>query len=150
MLEMKKFVSDYLMHLIEARKNELKLHNINNRDLFNLLAILLNRSGKLSETRQKAIDYATEHEVEETVIMTAAGAANCKINYNELDKGGEVNMISVFEETRLEGINQGRAEGMLEGRIQVYHNLRKRGFSKEEALAIADIPVSALENKTAE
>ena len=57
--EMKQFVSDYPMHLIEARKNDLKLHNINNRDLFNLLAILLNRSGKLSETRQKAQEYLT-------------------------------------------------------------------------------------------
>lgn len=45
--EMKPFVNDYRMHLVEARKNDLKLHNINNRDLFNLLGILLDRNGKL-------------------------------------------------------------------------------------------------------
>ncbi len=27
---------DYKMNLVEARKNNLKLHNINNKDLFNL------------------------------------------------------------------------------------------------------------------
>ena len=42
--EMKPFVNDYRMHLVEARKNDLKLHNINNRDLFNLLGILLERN----------------------------------------------------------------------------------------------------------
>lgn len=50
--EMKPFVNDYRMHLVEARKNDLKLHNINNRDLFNLLGILLDRNGKLQETKR--------------------------------------------------------------------------------------------------
>lgn len=78
---MKPFVSDYKMHLVEVRKNNLKLHNINNQDLFNLLEILLNRSGKRNEIKEKAINYAGEHAVEKTVIMTVAGAANCKMDY---------------------------------------------------------------------
>ena len=45
-------------------------------------------------------------------------AANCRINYNALDKGGAVNMISVFGETRMEGITQGRAEGITLGRTE--------------------------------
>ena len=57
----------------KREKNDLKLHNINNRDLFNLLGILLDRNGKLQETRDRAINYAREHRVEKTVIMTAAG-----------------------------------------------------------------------------
>ncbi|WP_330546420.1 hypothetical protein [Roseburia sp. 831b] len=36
-MEMLPFVNDYKMHLVEARKNDLKLHNVNNKDLFNLL-----------------------------------------------------------------------------------------------------------------
>ncbi|MST75053.1 hypothetical protein FYJ75_08445 [Roseburia sp. MUC/MUC-530-WT-4D] len=42
--------------------------------------------------------------------------------------------------------NQMREEGRIEGRIQVYRNLRKKGFSKEEALAFAEIPASAVED----
>ena len=94
--EMKPFVNDYRMHLVEARKNDLKLHNINNRDLFNLLGILLDRNGKLQETRDRAINYAREHRVEKTVIMTAAGAANCKIDYNKIARKGDVDMCTVF------------------------------------------------------
>lgn len=35
--------------------------------------------------------------------MTVAGAVNCKIDYNALDRKGDVDMCTVFEETRTEG-----------------------------------------------
>ena len=54
---------DYKMHLIEARKNNLKLHNINNIDLFNLLEILLNKDEKLKETKEKAAGQKRHHVV---------------------------------------------------------------------------------------
>lgn len=38
-----------------------------------------------------------------------------------------------------------RKEGQTEKGIAVYNNLIKRGFTKEEALSIAEIPESALE-----
>jgi hypothetical protein len=72
--EMKPFVNDYKMLLVEARQNNLTLHNMNNRDLFNLLEIILNKSGTVHETQQEAIDYATEHTVDKSVVMTVAGA----------------------------------------------------------------------------
>lgn len=97
--EMKPFVNDYKIHLVVARKNNLKLHNINNKDLFNLLEILLDRSGRLNEIKEKAINYAREHEVEKSVIMTVAGAANCKMDYNMNEKKGDADMCTVFEET---------------------------------------------------
>ena len=108
--EMTKYVNDYKMLLVEARKNDLTLHNMNNVDLFNLLEILLDKSKPLDETREKAINYAREHEVEKSVIMTVAGAANCKIDYNALDRKGEADMCTVFEETRTEG----EAKGIIE------------------------------------
>ena len=88
---------------MEARKNNLKLHNINNKDLFNLFGILLNRNGNLNEIKEKAINYAAEHKVEKTVIMTVTGAVNCKIDYNMLEKEADADMCTVFEETRKEG-----------------------------------------------
>ena len=113
---------------MEARKNDLKLHNINNRDLFNLLGILLDRNGKLQETRDRAINYAREHRVEKTVIMTAAGAANCKIDYNKIARKGGADMCTVFEETRREGIAEGEAKGIIETGYEF-------GISEEEILA---------------
>ena len=130
--EMKPFVKDYRMHLVEARKNDLKLHNINNRDLFNLLGILLDRNGKLQETRDRAINYAREHRVEKTVIMTAAGAANCKIDYNKIARKGDADMCTVFEETRREGIAEGEAKGEAKGIIETGYEF---GISEEEILA---------------
>ena len=130
--EMKPFVNDYRMHLVEARKNDLKLHNINNRDLFNLLGILLDRNGKIQETRDRAINYAREHRVEKTVIMTAAGAANCKIDYNKIARKGDADMCTVFEETRREGIAEGEAKGEAKGIIETGYEF---GISEEEILA---------------
>ena len=108
--EMLSFVNDYKMHLVEARKNDLKLHNVNNKDLFNLLEILLDKNNKLSVTREKAINYAREHKVEKSVIMTVAGAANCKMDYNRMLKKGDADMCTVFEETRTEGEAKGIVE----------------------------------------
>lgn len=46
---MRKFVNDYKMWLVEARQNNLVLHNMDNKDLFNLLEILLDKSKSLKE-----------------------------------------------------------------------------------------------------
>lgn len=133
--EMAAFVNDYKLHLVEARKNDLKLHNLNNKDLFNLLEILLDKNGKLSEIREKAIKYATEHKVEKSVIMTVAGAANCKMDYNMLEKEGDADMCTVFEETRREGIAEGKAEGIAEGKAEeIVETGFEFGLSEEDIL----------------
>ena len=77
--EFSEYVNDYKIRLVEARENNLKLHNINNVDLFNLLEILLDRSMDRNEAKEKAIRYSEEHKTDKTVIMTIAGAAKCKI-----------------------------------------------------------------------
>ena len=55
--------------------------------------ILLDKSSKLSDTREKAINYAREHKIEKSVIMTVAGAANCKMDYNRMLKKGDAKGI---------------------------------------------------------
>ena len=133
--EVEPFVNDYKMHLIEARKNNLKLHNINNIDLFNLLEILLNKDEKLKETKEKAIQYASEHDVDKSVIMTVAGAANCKMDYDMIAGKESVDMCTVFEETRFEGRLEGRLEGKLEGRAEeIIETGHEFGLSEEEIL----------------
>ena len=56
----------------------------------------------------------------------------------------EYNEKTFVDGIRAEGIAEGMAEGSLEKGLTVYHNLLKRGFTKEDALAIADIPESAV------
>ncbi len=85
------------------------------------------KNGKLSEIREKAIKYATEHKVEKSVIMTVAGAANCKMDYNMLEKEGDADMCTVFEETRREGIAEGKAEEIVETGFEF-------GLSEEDIL----------------
>ena len=133
--EIKAFVNDYKMLLVEARKNNLTLHNINNVNFFNLLEILLDKSRPLQETKSKVIAYAREHEVDKHVIMTVAGATNCKIDYHTFDKKGDVDMCTVFEETRAEGIAEGRIEGRIEGKAEgIIETGLDFGLSEEDIL----------------
>ncbi len=112
--ELKRHVNDHRMLLVEARKNNLVLHDMNNVDLFNLLEILLDGSRPAGEIRSRAIGYTKERQVDKTVIMTAAGAVDNKIDYNALEQKGDVDMYTVFEETRVEGRKEGRAEEIIE------------------------------------
>lgn len=116
--QMKKFVNDYKMRLVEARQSNLVLHNMNNQDMFNLLEILLDKNSPLNETKNKAIEYTREHDVDKHVIMAVAGATRCKIDYNDLSRGGDMDMCTVFEETWSQGRETGKAEGILEGRAE--------------------------------
>lgn len=111
--KMIKYVNDYKMFLVEAKENNLALHNVNNRDLFNLLEILLDTGLPKNKVKEKAIQYSEEHEIEKTVIMTVAGATNTKLDYNSLTEG-EDRMCTVFKEIAKEGEVKGRAKGIIE------------------------------------
>ncbi len=112
--ELVQYINNYKFLLVEARQNNLVLHNINNIDLFNLLEILLDKNKPLHEIKNKAIQYARKHKVEKSVIMTVAGAANCTIDYNALNSEEDADMCTVFEQNRAEGRTEGRAEGIIE------------------------------------
>lgn len=117
--ELAPYVSDYKMLLVEARKNNLKFHHANNVDFFRMLEILLDRSKPLREAKKEAIEYAKEHKVDKSVVMTVAGAANCNIDYNGFREKGEAGMWAVFEETWAEGRAEGRAEGIIEAGFEL-------------------------------
>lgn len=133
---LRKYVNDYRMLLVEARKNDLILYNINNVDLFNLLEILLDGSRPAGEIRNRAIGYTKERRVDRSVIMTAAGAVDNKIDYNALEQKGDIDMHTVFEETRIEGRVEGRMEGRAEGRAEeIIETGYEFGLSDDDILA---------------
>ena len=128
--EVEPYVNDYHMILIEARSNNLKFHNMNNQDLFQLFAILLDQSRPAKEARKQAVTYAREHDVDETVLMTVAGAAHCRMDEDVLKQEGRTNMWSVFEEVAKEGEERGEARGIAKGEA--------RGIAKGKAAGIID------------
>ena len=109
-----RYVNDYKILLVEARRNALVLHNANNVDLFNLLEIILDKSTPKNEAKKKAIQYGEEHQVDKSVVMTVAGATNSKIDYNAFEKG-EVTMCTLFEEIAKESEAIGEARGKVHG-----------------------------------
>lgn len=108
-----RYVNDYKVLLVEARRNDLVLHNVNNVDLFNLLEIILDKDTPKNESKKKAIQYGEEHQVDKSVVMTVAGATNSKIDYNAFEKG-EVTMCTLFDEIANEGETKGRAKEIVE------------------------------------
>ena len=124
--EVEPYINDYHMILVEARNHNLKFHNMNNQDLFQLFAILLDQNKPAKEIREQAVTYAREHDVDETVLMTVAGAAHCRIDQDMLKEEGRTDMWSVFEEVAKEGEVRGIAKG------------EARGIAKGEARGIID------------
>lgn len=112
------YVNDYKMILIEAGKNNLKLHNINNKDLFQLLGMLIDKNASPGKRKEQAINYAKEHKVESSVILTVTSVMNSKLDYTALEQKGANEMFTVFEETWKEGEQAGRTEGRTEGRAE--------------------------------
>ena len=116
--KMTKYVNDYKIHLVEAKDNNLILHNENNKDLFNLLEILLNTEMSRHEVKEKAIQYSEEHNPEKVVVMTVAGATNTKLDYDSF-ANGDGRMCTVFEEIAKESDILTRLQKKLDLSLQV-------------------------------
>ena len=59
-------------------------------------------------------------------------------------------MCKAIDDMMSESRQVGISLGIEEGRIKVYRNLRKRGFSKKEAADLAEIPDSVVEQEEKE
>ena len=73
--------------------------------------------------------------MDETVLMTVAGAAHCRMDEDVLKQEGRTNMWSVFEEVAKEGEERGEARGIAKGKaagiIDTCHEL---GIPDEDIL----------------
>lgn len=82
--------------------NGLRLKNENNIDLFNLLGIILDDSIPREKAKKKAIRYSEGHKTGKKVIITFAGAVNCKLDHNIFEQG-DGSMCTLFDEIEKEG-----------------------------------------------
>lgn len=127
--KMKPFVNDYKMLLVEARQNDLVFHNMSNIAFFDMLKVILDKGITKNEAKEKVIKYALEHNVDETVVMTVAGATNRKIDYSALSKKGDVTMCTLFDEIEKEGMIKGKAEGIIAGIQALIESLQEMEVS---------------------
>ncbi|WP_236354686.1 Rpn family recombination-promoting nuclease/putative transposase [Konateibacter massiliensis] len=113
--ELRHYVNDYKMHLVEVRKNNLVLRNGNNRSLFDLFEILYNNIVTKEERQREAVQYETENIVDKSVIMAIAAATKSEVDLTEYDRKGEISMCTLFEEIAKEGEMKGEVRGKVEG-----------------------------------
>lgn len=124
----------------EWTANMVNLNDGKNDDLLNNCRPLKDYMTLINEIRKncktmefesavdEAVTYCIEHDVLKTFLLKHRAEVKdvCITEYNE--------------KSFVEGIRaEGRAEGQNEKGLAVYRNLRKRGFSKEDALVIVDI-----------
>lgn len=128
----------------EWTANMVNLNDGKNEDLLNNCRPLKDYMTLINEIRKNcktmefesavdaAVTYCIEHDVLKTFLLKHRAEVKdvCITEYNEK---------SFVDGIRAEGHAEGRAEGQNEKGLAVYRNLRKRGFSKEDALVIADI-----------
>lgn len=132
----------------EWTANMVNLNDGKNEDLLNNCRPLKDYMTLINEIRKNcktmefesavdaAVTYCIEHDVLKTFLLKHRAEVKdvCITEYNE--------------KSFVEGIRaEGRAEGQNEKGLAVYRNLRKRGFSKEDALVIADISSDLVVNE---
>lgn len=146
--DMKPFVNDYKMHLVEARENDLVFYNMDNIAFFDMMKIILDKNATGEKAKKELIEYAAEHQVDETVIMTVAGAANCAIDYNaSTKKKGEAAMKNLFEKIAEDSKAEGRAEGRAEGIIEAATGL---GLGENDIVQMLQNKLSVTRQKAQE
>lgn len=72
---------------------------------------------KVSRDNIKISKKSAVYGVDKSVIMTVAGATNCRIDYNALDGRGDVDMCTLFEEIARDGQLEGEAKGIVEAGV---------------------------------
>ncbi len=131
--EIKEYVSDYQLHIIEIRDNKLKLKNQNNIDLFQLLSIIYDVKRSDEERKDEIEKYGTQREIDESVIDTIMSTANVQL---KRDKEGERKMsCSLLDRVKEAGWEEGREEGREEGVLSSVKNLMETlHLSAEQAM----------------
>lgn len=133
--EIKEYVSDYQLHIIEIRDNKLKLKNQNNIDLFQLLSIIYDVKRSDEERIDEIEKYGTQREIDESVIDTIMSTANVQL---KRDKEGERKMsCSLLDRVKEAGWEEGREEGVLSSVKNLMETLHLSAEQAMDALKIS-------------
>lgn len=140
--EIKPFVGNYPMHLVEVVDNKLQFRNADNRDLFQLLNLIYNASLDKKERLKRAQEYEDSHTVDEDVVRALAATNNIKIE--KTNRKERMKVCTLFEEiakdSRDEGRNEGRIEGRNEGKIEMAREMIKDNEPIEKIIKYSRLP----------
>jgi hypothetical protein len=114
--ELKPYVNDFKINLLEVRDNNLVFHNQDNKDLFSLLKIMYDGKADRQTKRQQLEHYSAQRKVDQTVVKVIASVTN--VNMAIFEKEEDVTVCELWDEVKKEGIEEGRAEGRKEGRVE--------------------------------
>jgi hypothetical protein len=106
--ELRPFVNDYKMNLIEVRNAKLLFHNKNNKDLFRLFQIMYDKNKAGKEKKQEAIEYADANKVDKTVLLAVGSTSGVDMEVLEKE---DADMCTLFEEIKKEGEEIGVEKG---------------------------------------
>jgi hypothetical protein len=140
--ELKPFINNFKVNLVEARDNNLIFHNQNNKDLFSLLKIICDNSVDTKIRRAQIHDYESDHKIDKSVRM--AIAATSKINLKKFEKEADVTMCKLWDDIRNEGKIEGKAEGKAEAIIEF---MLEDSSSDDEIIGVLQKRMSITEMK---
>lgn len=126
--EVKPFVNDYKMNLIEVRNTNLVFHNKNNRDLFHLFHVMCDKEKSSKDRKREVIEYAEKNQVDSSVLRTIASVNGVSIE--TLEKKEDDVMLSMFKELK----DEAEKEGEFNGRIKEIITFSKELNMSEEAI----------------
>lgn len=131
--ELKPFVNDYKLSLIEVRNTELVFHNKNNQAFFHAFRVMFDKNKTLRQKKKEIIEYAKINQADDAVLRAVASACGRTIKISEKE---EIDMNTFFKELTREseaigeergksiGIKIGRAEGEIKGVIKMSRQLK--------------------------
>lgn len=126
--EVKPFVNDYKMNLIEVRNTKLVFHNKNNRDLFHLFQIMCDKGKSSKDRKREVIEYAEKNQVDSSVWRAIASVNGVSIE--TLEKKEDAVMLSMFKELK----DEAEKEGEFNGRIKEIIAFSRELNMSEEAI----------------
>ena len=121
--EIKPFVGNYPMHLVEVVDNKLQFKNEDNEDLFQLLNLIYNTSLDKKERMQKAQEYENSHNIDDEVVR--ALAATNHITIEKKKRKERVRVCTLFEEIARDNKAEGKIEGKIESILELLEDYGK-------------------------
>ena len=135
--EIKPFVGNYPMHLVEVVNNTLQFKNADNRDLFQLLNLVYNASLDKKERLKRAQEYEDSHTVDEDVVRALAATNNIKIDKTKRKE--RLKVCTLFEEIAKdsrEEANIETAREMIKDNEPIERIMKYSRLSKETILEL--------------
>lgn len=110
-VELKPFINDYHMCLVEVARNNIVLKNHDNINFFEAVE-LFQRSDITEEERIFRIqEFSNTHSYSRDVTIAVAAVTDNRDILDNLDSEGEIDMCTLYEYCRTKGREEGREEG---------------------------------------